>query len=116
MEMIEGVIKRGGMTETSSSLEAGMLGASGNDWDDQGGDVVNVDTGVSTEESMRRDSPMPWEGGLIMEMEREAMEAGLGGWFNRNLEEVLESWSGFNSDALSSQDRVRVMLLTTIGG
>ena len=79
MEMIEGAIKRGGMTETSSSLEAGMLGVSGNDWDDQGGDMVNVDTGVSTEESMRRDSPMPWEGGLIVEMEREAMEAGLGG-------------------------------------
>ena len=59
---------------------------------------------------------MPWEGGLIAEMEREGTEAGLGGWFNGNLEEVPESWSGANSDALASQDRVRTTLLTTIGG
>ena len=59
---------------------------------------------------------MPWEGGLIAEMEREAIEAGLGGWYNGNLEDVLESWSGSNSGVSSSQDRVGVMLLTTIGG
>ena len=58
---------------------------------------------------------MPQEGGLIAEMEREVMEAGLGGWFNSNLEEVPESWSGANSVASSSQDRVGVTLLTTIG-
>ena len=69
-----------------------------------GGDADNVDAGVSTEESMRRDSPMPWEGGLIAEMEREVMEAGLGGWYNGNPEEVPESWSGANSDASASQD------------
>ena len=51
-----------------------------------------------------------------MEMEREATEAGLGGWFNRNLEDVPESWSGSNSDASASQDRVGTTLLTTIGG
>ena len=59
---------------------------------------------------------MPWEGGLIAEMEREAMEAGSEGWFNRNPEDIPESWSGANSDALASQDRVRTTLLTTIGG
>ena len=46
------------------------------------------------------------EGGLIAEMEREAAEVGLGGWFNSNLEEVPESWSGSNSGASASQDRV----------
>ena len=67
------------------------------------GDVVNVDAGESTE-AMGRDSPMPRETGLIAEMEREATEAVLGGWFNRNPEDVLESWSGSNSDASASQD------------
>ena len=59
---------------------------------------------------------MPWEGGLIAEMEREATEAGLGGWFNGNPEDVPESWSGANSNTSASQDRVRTTLLTTIGG
>ena len=57
---------------------------------------------------------MPREGGLIAEMEREAMEAGAGGWYNGN-PEVPESWSGANSDASASQDQVRMTLLTTIG-
>ena len=70
---------------------------------------------VSLEGSMRVESPMPQEGGLIAEMEREAMEAGAGGWYNGNPEEVLESWSGANSDASASQDRVGMTLLTTIG-
>ena len=55
------------------------------------------------------------EGGLIAEMEQEAMEVGLGGWFNGNPEDIPESWSGANSNALASQDRVRTTLLTTIG-
>ena len=59
---------------------------------------------------------MPRETGLIEEMEREAEEAGLGGWFNGNPEDVPESWSGANSDASTSQDRVGTTLLTTIGG
>ena len=104
MGMIEGAIEREGLTDTSSSSEAGTSGASGDNLDDQGGDEDNVDAGVSTEESMRRDSPILQEGGLIMEMEREVTEAGLGGWFNRNLEEVPESWSGSNSGASASQD------------
>ena len=71
---------------------------------------------VSLEGSMRVESLMPQEGGLITEMEREVTEAGAGGWFNRNLEDVLESWSGPNSNVLASQDRVRTTLLTSIGG
>ena len=104
MGMIEGVIEREGLMDTSSSLEAGMLGASGDGPGDQGGDEDNVDAGASTVESTRGDRPMPQEGGLITEMEREAMEAGLGGWFNRNPEEVPESWSGSNSRVSASQD------------
>ena len=50
-----------------------------------------------------------------MEMEREATEAGLGGWFNGNPEDILESWSGPNSDVSASQDQVGMTLLTTIG-
>ena len=115
MGMIEGAIEREGLTDTSSS-EAETLGASGVNPIDQGGDEDNVGTGVSTGESMRRDSPMPREGGLIEEMEREAMGAGLGGWFNRNPEDVPESWSGANSNTSASQDRVGTTLLTTIGG
>ena len=64
---------------------------------------------------VRRDSPMLRETGLIEEMEREAMEAGLGGWFSGNPEDVPESWSGSNSGASASQDRVGTTLLTTIG-
>ena len=94
------------MTEESSLSEAGMSGASGDNQDNQGGDEVNMDTGASTEESMRRDSLMLREVGLIKQMEREVEEAGLGGWFNGNLEEVLESWSGSNSRVLASQDQV----------
>ena len=103
-----------GTTGLLSSLEAGMSGASGDGLDDQGGDEVNVDAGESM--VMRRDNPMPRETGLIAEMEREAEEVGLGGWFNRNLEDVPESWSGANSDTLASQDQVGTTLLTTIGG
>ena len=114
MGMIKGAIEREGLTETSSSLGSGGLAASGDDQDDQSGDTVNVDTGESTE--LRRDSPMPRETGLIVEMEREAMEVGLGGWFNGNLEHVPESWSGANSNTSASQDRVGMTLLTTIGG
>ena len=116
MGMIEGAIEREGLTDMSSSSEAGTSGASGDGLDNQGGDEDNAGAGASTEESTRRDSPMLRDGGLIVEMEREATEAGLGGWYNGNLEEVLESWSGANSDASASQDRVRMTLLTTIGG
>ena len=78
MGMIEGVIEREGLTETSSLSGSEGLAASGDDQDNQGGDMVNVDAGESMD-VMRRDSPMPPTNGLIVEMEREATEAGLGG-------------------------------------
>ena len=44
MGMIEGAIEREGLTDTSSSGSRG-LDASGDNQDNQGGDVVNVDAG-----------------------------------------------------------------------
>ena len=102
MGMIEGAIEREGLTEMSSSSGSGESAASGGEPGDQGGAVDNKVAGESM--VMRRDSPMPRETRLIEEMEREAMEAGLGGWFNRNPEDVPESWSGANSDVSASQD------------
>ena len=104
------------MTGLSSSLEARMSGASGDGLGNQGGDEDNADSGVSPLESTRQDSPMLPTQGLIVSMERDAEEAGLGGWFNGNLEDVPESWSGSNSRASASQDQVGMTLLTTIGG
>ena len=93
-----------GMMESSSSLEAKTLGVSGDVPVIQGGDEVNEVDGVSPQESMRQDSLVLREEGLIAQMEREVAEAGLGGWFNGNPEDVLESWSGSNSDTSASQD------------
>ena len=114
MGMIEGAIKREGL-ETSSSSGSEGSAASGDVLGDQGGAVDNEASGESME-VMRRDSPMRRETGLIAEMEREAMEDGAGGWFNGNLEDIPESWSGANSNASASQDQVGTTLLTTIGG
>ena len=100
---------------TSESSGSGGSGASGIDEVDRDSEGIALVAGALTE-VMRRDSPMPRETGLISEMEREAEEAGLGGWFNGNPEDVPESWSGANSDASASQDRVGTTLLTTIGG
>ena len=74
------------------------------------------DAGASMEGSTRVESPMLREVGLVEEMEREARESGLGGWFNGMEQELPESWSGHNSDASSSQDQVWTTVLTTIGG
>ena len=104
MGMIEGAIEREGLMEMSDLSEAGMSGASGDNQDDQDGGTGSRDTGASLEGSTRVESPMLWEGGLITEMEREAMEAGARGWFNRIDQEVLESWSRRNSVASASQD------------
>ena len=100
---------------TSELLGSGGLDASGDNSGGLVGDAVNVVAGALTE-VVRRDSLMPPTSGLIASMERDAEEAGLGGWYNGNPEEVPESWSGANSDASASQDRVRTTLLTTIGG
>ena len=115
MGMIEGQREEMETSELSESLGSGGSAASGDDGDDRVGDVVNLVTGALVE-VMRRDSPMLRETGLIVEMEREAEEAGAGGWFNGNPEDVPESWSGANSNASASQDRVGTTLLTTIGG
>ena len=101
MGMIEGVIE--GIVETSGSSDSEGSGVSGNSQDNRVGDAVREVAGALTS-VLRGDSPMPRETGLIAEMEEEATEAGAGGWFNGNPEEVLESWSGANSNVSASQD------------
>ena len=93
------------LEESTSSGSSGSegSGASGDNQDDQVSDGIGQVAGVLVE-VMRRDSPMPPTSGLIASMERDAEEAGLGGWFNGNPEDVPESWSGANSDASASQD------------
>ena len=116
MGFLEGRME--GLMEDEMTLESSGSGGSGASGDNLGGpvgDAVNAVAGALAE-VMRRDSPMLPTSGLIASMERDAEEAGLGGWYNGNLEEVPESWSGANSDASASQDRVRTTLLTTIGG
>ena len=114
MGFLEGTMER--LEGTTSELSgSGGLDVSGNDQDDRDSEGIALVAGA-LQEVMRGDSPMPPTGGLIAAMERDAEEAGLGGWYNGNPEDVLESWSGANSDALASQDRVGTTLLTTIGG
>ena len=103
------------MEETSELLGSGGSAASGEESEGPVGDAVNAVAGALAE-VMRRDSLMPPTSGLIASMERDAEEAGLGGWFNGNPEDVPESWSGSNSGASASQDQVGTTLLTTIGG
>ena len=114
MGFLEGRME-GLLEETSESLGSGGSDASGDDQDDQVLDGIGQVAGA-LQEVMRRDSPMPPTSRLIAAMERDAEEAGLGGWYNGNPEDVPESWSSANSDASASQDRVGTTLLTTIGG
>ena len=93
-----------GTMESLSSSEVRTSDVSGDGLDNQDGGEDNVVIGVSPQESMRPNSPMPPTQGLIASMERDAEEAGLGGWFNGNPEDVPESWSGANSDTSASQD------------
>ena len=109
-------LREEGTSGSSSSLEAETSGASGIVLDIQDGGEDNAGDGAFPQESMRWDSPMLLMSGLIASMERDAEEAGLGGWFNGNPEDIPESWSGSNSGASASQDRVGTTLLTTIGG
>ena len=102
MGFLEGRME-GLMEETSESSGSGGSDVSGDDRDDQVSDRIGLVAGA-LREVMRRDSPMLPTSGLIALMERDAEEAGLGGWFNRNPEDVPESWSGANSDASASQD------------
>ena len=114
MGFLEGRME-GLLEETSGLSGSGGSDASGDDLDDQVSDGIGLVAGALGE-VMRRDSLMPPTSGLIAVMERDAEEAGLGGWYNGNPEDVLESWSGSNSGVSASQDRVGVTLLTTIGG
>ena len=118
MGLLEGTME-GRLEETSEgstgSSGSGGSDASGNDQDAQVSEGIELVAGALGE-VMRRDSPMPPTSGLIASMERDVEEAGLGGWFNGDLEDVPESWSGSNSGASASQDRVGTTLLTTIGG
>ena len=54
-----------GTTESSSSLEARTSGVTGDGLGNQDGDEDNAGAGASHQESMRQDSPMPREEGLI---------------------------------------------------
>ena len=110
--LLEETSEEGTTSESSGSKGSG---SSGDNQDGQVLDGVGLVAGALAE-VMRRDSPMAPTLGLITSMERDAEEAGLGGWFNRNPEDVPESWSGSNSGASASQDRVGTTLLTTIGG
>ena len=101
--------------ESSLSSDHRTSVVSGRGQDIQDGGEDNEVGGVSPQENTRENSPMPLTSGLIAAMERDAEEAGLGGWFNGNPEDVPESWSGSNSGTSSSQDQVGVTLLTTIG-
>ena len=89
--------------ETSESSGSGGSGASGDDEEDRDSEGIALVAGALGE-VMRRDSPIPPMSGLIASMERDAEEAGLGGWFNGNPEDVPESWSGSNSGTSASQD------------
>ena len=79
LEIVRGALEGLSRDEEGSSSGAGTSDASGDNRGDQGGDGDNRDSSVSQEGSTRVESPMPWEGGLIAEMEREVMEAGAGG-------------------------------------
>ena len=61
-----------------SSSNQGTSDAGGNDEDDQDGGEDNRDTGASLEGNTRVESPLLRVGGLIVEMVREATEAGAG--------------------------------------
>ena len=103
MGFLEGTME-GRLEELSGSLSgSGGSAVSGDDQEDQDSEGIALVAGA-LQEVMRRDSPMLPTSGLIASMERDAEEAGLGGWFNRNLEDVPESWSGSNSGASASQD------------
>ena len=104
-----------GSSGEGSSSGSGGSDASGDASEDRDSEGIALVAGA-LQEVMRRDSPMLPTSGLIVSMERDAEEAGLGGWFNGNPEDVPESWSGSNSGASASQDRVGTTLLTTIGG
>ena len=112
---MEGRLGESSGESSGSSSGSGGSDVSGDASEDRDSEGIALVAGALWE-VMRRDSPMLPTSGLIASMERDAEEAGLGGWFNGNPEDVPESWSGANSDVSASQDRVGTTLLTTIGG
>ena len=71
-----------------TNMDLGLLGPSTSEFGSEGeeglvGGEDSRDAGVIIPESSRLLTPTPRERGLIEEMEEEAREAGLGGWFNR---------------------------------
>ena len=103
MGFLEGRME--GLLEEMTSESSGNKG-SGSSGDDSGGPVGDAvrEVAGALAEVMRWDSPMPPTSGLIVLMERDAEEAGLGGWYNGNPEDIPESWSGSNSGVSASQD------------
>ena len=95
MGFLEGRME--GLEEETTSESSGSGGSdvSGDNQDDRDSEGIALVAGA-LREVMRRDSPIPPTSGLIVSMERDAEEAGLGGWFNGNPEDVPESWSGAN--------------------
>ena len=61
----------------------GTLGSGGDNEDGLDGGEDRGDSGAPIQKSMRPLTPALRERGLIKEMEEEAREAGLGGWYNR---------------------------------
>ena len=96
MGLVEGPMEGQLEEGTSSSSGSGGSDVSGDTKEDRDSEGIALVAGA-LQEVMRRDSPMPPTLGLIASMERDAEEAGLGGWFNGNPEDVPESWSGDNS-------------------
>ena len=84
--------------------DQGTLDVGGNNKDNQDGGEDSGDAGASLGGSMRVESPVPREVGLVVEMERDVREASLRGWFNGMDQELPEGWSGPNSNASLSQD------------
>ena len=78
-------------TSLSSSSDQGTSAVTGDGQVVPVGEEVNEDGGASPQESMRQDSPMLLMLGLIASMERDVEEAGLGGWYNGNLETTIGS-------------------------
>ena len=104
---------------TNSELSGPSTSDSGGDeGESQAGGKGSGEGGAVTPARARLEDPVPREMGLVEQMEEEAREAGLGGWFNgeEQRDAFPESWSGPNSNMSASQDQVHTMELTTIRG
>ena len=80
------------------------LGSGRNNEEGLDGGEDRGEGGAPIQESIMLPTPALRERGLIEQMEEEAREASLGGWFNREEQgnAFVESWSGPNSNVLAS--------------